>query len=256
MDPETGERTRIIPGEPRRRDVKVSQHVPVSPGAVPRFLAHLERAYDGLGKADAILAAAAAHHRLLWIHPFLDGNGRVARLMTHAMLLDALGTGGIWSAARGLARNQAAYKDHLTRCDLPRRNDLDGRGALSEEELAGFTRFFLQVCIDQVSFMEGLIEPARLRTRILLWAEEEVRLRSLPPRAGRVLEAILYRGELPRADLAELLGVTDRHARRIVAALTVHGVIASDGARAPLRLAFPAVLAPRWMPGLFPEKPG
>ena len=242
MDPETGERTRIIPGEPRRRDVKVSQHVPVSPGAVPRFLAHLERAYDGLGKADAILAAAAAHHRLLWIHPFLDGNGRVARLMTHAMLLDALGTGGIWSAARGLARNQAAYKDHLTRCDLPRRNDLDGRGALSEEELAGF--------------MEGLIEPARLRTRILLWAEEEVRLRSLPPRAGRVLEAILYRGELPRADLAELLGVTDRHARRIVAALTVHGVIASDGARAPLRLAFPAVLAPRWMPGLFPEKPG
>jgi Fic family protein len=36
----------------------------------------------------------------LWIHPFLDGNGRVARLMSHAMLLEALGTGGIWSIAR------------------------------------------------------------------------------------------------------------------------------------------------------------
>jgi Fic family protein len=77
-DPETGERTRIMPGEPRGRDVKVSQHVPVSPGAVPRFLERFERAYGGLGKTDSILAAAAAHHRLLWIHPFLDGNGRVA----------------------------------------------------------------------------------------------------------------------------------------------------------------------------------
>ena len=255
-DPETGERTRIMPGEPRRRDVKVSQHVPVSPGAVPRFLDRFERAYGGLGKTDSILAAAAAHHRLLWIHPFLDGNGRVARLVTHAMLLDTLDTGGIWSAARGLARNQEAYRDHIARCDLPRRNDLDGRGALSEEELAGFTRFFLQVCIDQVSFMEALIEPDRLRTRILLWAEEEVRLGGLPPRAGRILEAILYRGELPRAGVADVLGVTDRHARRIVAALAAHGVVASEGARAPLRLAFPATLASRWMPGLFPEKPG
>ena len=64
-------------------------------------------------------AAAAAHHRLLWIHPFLDGNGRVARLMSHAMLLDTLESGGVWSIARGLARNVAAYKGHLAACDLP-----------------------------------------------------------------------------------------------------------------------------------------
>jgi Fic family protein len=250
----TGERSRVEPGELRRRDVKVGQHVAISPGAVPRFLVHLERAYSRLGRADAILAAAAAHHRLLWIHPFLDGNGRVARLMTHAMLLDALETGGIWSAARGLARNQARYKDHLTRCDLPRRNDLDGRGTLSEEELAVFTRFFLEVCIDQVAFMEGLVQPDRLRARIQLWVEEEVRLGGLPAKAGNVIEAILYRGELPRGEAGGLLGVTDRQARRIVAALGEHGVVVSDSTRAPLRLAFPATLAPRWMPGLFPEK--
>ena len=246
--------SRSIPGELRRRDVKVGRHVAVSAGAVPRFLEHLGRAFSGLGKAEAILAAAAAHHRLLWIHPFLDGNGRVARLVTHAMLLESLDTGGIWSAARGLARNEARYKDHLTRCDLPRRNDLDGRGALSEEELAAFTRFFLETCIDQVSFLEGLVQPDRLRSRILLWAEEEVRLGLLPAKAGSVIEAILYRGELPRGDLPGLLGVTDRQARRVVAALAGRGVIVSRTTRAPLRLAFPAALAPRWMPGLFPEK--
>jgi Fic family protein len=205
-EPDTHEGAHVVPGELRRRDVKVGRHVSISPGAIPRFLVHFECGYSRLGKADSILAAASAHHRLLWIHPFLDGNGRVARLMSHAMLLDTLDTGGIWSAARGLARNVLAYKGHLAECDLPRRNDLDGRGNLSEEALASFERFFLETCIDQVNFMESLVQPDRLRTRILLWAEEEARMSVLPPQTGSVLEAVLYRGELPRGDVASLLG--------------------------------------------------
>ncbi len=253
-EPDTHERLRVVPGELRHRDVRVGRHIPVSPGAVPRFLAHFEKVYGAVGKTDAILAAAAAHHRLLWIHPFLDGNGRVARLMSHAMLLESLDTGAAWSVARGLARNEAAYKGHLTECDLPRRNDLDGRGNLSEEALASFTRFFLETCIDQVTFMEGLMQPDRLRTRILLWVEEETRLNKLPPKAGSLIEAILYRGELPRGDVAGILGLTTRHARRIVSALIERGVFVSKGPRDPLLLAFPAALASRWMPGLFPER--
>jgi Fic family protein len=96
-EPDTHERLRVIPGELRRRDVRVGRHVPVSPGAVSRFLARVENGYGRVGKADAILAAAAAHHRLLWIHPFLDGNGRVTRLVSHAMLLETLDTGAVWS---------------------------------------------------------------------------------------------------------------------------------------------------------------
>ena len=88
----------------------------------------------------------------------------------------------------------------------PRRNDLDGRGHLSEEALAGFTRFFLGVCIDQVDFMERLVAPDRLRNRILIWVEEEVRSGALPPKSGAILEAVLFRGELPRGDVAGLLG--------------------------------------------------
>lgn len=253
-DPDTGARERVVPGALRHRDVKVGEHIAVSPGALPRFLARFEELYGRLGKAEAILAAAAAHHRLLWIHPFLDGNGRVARLMSHATLLEALGSGGVWSAVRGLARNVGAYKGHLAACDLPRRNALDGRGNLSEETLAAFTRFFLETCLDQVAFMEELVQPDRLRTGILRWAEEETRLGHLVPKAGQVLESVLYRGELPRADVPALLGVGERHARRIVADLDKMGVLVSDSSRAPLRLAFPAALASRWMPGLFPER--
>ena len=253
-DPETKERVRIVPGGLRVSNVKVGAHIAVSPGAVPRFLKRFEEVYSRLGKTNAILSAATAHHRLVWIHPFVDGNGRVTRLMSHAMLLATLDTGAIWSVARGLARNVDDYKKHLAACDATRRNDLDGRGDLSEEALSRFTEFFLRICIDQVEFMEGLMQPDRLRTRILLWAEEEIRLNTLPPKAGSILEAVLYRGELPRGDAAGIVGVGERHARRIVSALVERGVLASESSRAPLCLVFSAALASRWMPGLFPEK--
>ena len=147
-DPATKEKVKIIPGALRTRGVKVGRHVAISPGAVPRFLSRFQEVYGSLGPADTVIAAAAAHHRLVWIHPFLDGNGRVARLLSHAMLLDTLHTGAVWSIARGLARNVQAYKGHLAACDQTRRNDLDGRGHLSEENLAEFTKFFLTTCID------------------------------------------------------------------------------------------------------------
>src|SRR5216684_6062393 len=89
-DPDSKERIMVVPGELRHRDVKVGTHIPVSPGAVPRFLERFEEVYSHLNRTDSILGVAAAHHRLVWIHPFLDGNGRVARLMSHTMLLETL----------------------------------------------------------------------------------------------------------------------------------------------------------------------
>jgi Fic family protein len=254
QDPDSGERVPVVPGELRQRAVSVGIHVAISPGAIPRFLGRFESVFGQLGKMDSLISVAAAHHRLLWIHPFIDGNGRVARLLSHAMLLRLLDTGAIWSVARGLARKVEDYKRHLADCDSPRRNDYDGRGNLSEEVLAKFTKFFLETCIDQVQFMKGLIQPDVLRERIIVWAEEEIVRGNLAPKSGNVLKALLYRGNLPRADVAMTVGSTERHARRVVAALSERGVLASNGVREPWRLVFPAALASRWMPGLFPEK--
>lgn len=254
-DPNTKERIPLTPGELRDRDVMVGPHLAVSPGALPRFLQRFEDFYGALGKSERLIAVAAAHHRLLWIHPFLDGNGRVARLVSHAQLLDLLDTGAIWSVARGLARNVEQYKQLLSNCDQTRRNDLDGRGNLSEEALAAFTRFFLKTCLDQVAFMEALIQPEKLRVRVGLWVEEEMRLGRLPAKSGLVLDAVLFRGELARGDVDVILGTGERQARRVVAALLERGVLSSESSRAPLRLRFPAAIAPRWMPGLFPELP-
>lgn len=253
-NPDTGERVRMEAGALRAQYVQVGRHIPVSPGALLRFLNHFEASLSKLGRVDQIIAAATAHQRLLWLHPFLDGNGRVARLMSYSLLRDALETGGIWSVARGLARTEGQYKKALAAADQPRRGDLDGRGNLSEGALAEFATYFLETCIDQVSFMEDLIQPKKLKTRIAIWAEEEMRLDALPPHSDTVLETVLYRGELPRSEAAKLLRTSDRNARRITSALLERGVLSASSPRAPFRIAFPATLAERWMPGLFPEK--
>lgn len=253
--PDSGAKARVEPGRWRESDVKVGHHVAVSPGAIERFMTRFEEVYARLGRSESIVAAAAAHHRLLWIHPFTDGNGRVARLMSYAMLQDAIGTMGIWSIARGLARNDQAYKDHLEYCDRPRRGELDGRGALSEAALADFTGFFLDVCLDQVSFMSRLIRPDLLTGRVLGWATSEIRADRLPARSDWVLDKLLARGTLDRGDVAGFLGVSERTSRRVTSALIGRKVVVSDSPRAPLRLAFPATVAHHWLPGLFPEPP-
>ena len=64
-----------------------------------------------------------------------------------------------------------------------------------------------------------------------------------------------YRGELPHAaEVANVISVLDRYARRVVSALINRAVLASHGPRAALRLVFPAAFVSRWMPGLFPER--
>jgi Fic family protein len=99
-DPKGGDPVRVVPGQWRDRDVAVDRHVPISTGAIPRFMERFAARYSNLGRISRLLAPACAHHRLLWIHPFIDGNGRVARLMSHALLVESLRTGGVWSVVR------------------------------------------------------------------------------------------------------------------------------------------------------------
>ena len=254
IDPTTKQKNRITPGALRVLDVKVGRHLAISPGSVPRFMEKYEQTYCNLNRSATILASAAAHHRLLWVHPFLDGNGRVARLMSYTTLLHALDTGGIWSIARGLARQQEQYKTHLANCDHIRRGDFDGRGSLSESSLEEFTRFFLVTCIDQVKFMKSLVRPDQLRKRVIAWANDEISKKSLPPRTTIVLESLLTSGELPRGDIPAMLDLSPAGARRVISGLAEKGVLVSETSRAPVRLAFPATLASSWLPGLFPDK--
>ena len=253
-DPDTGERLRVVPGELRARDVQVGRHVPPAGEDLPRFLARFEEAYDPrrLSRVRQLEAVAAAHHRLLWIHPFLDGNGRVTRLMSHA-LLSRLGVGSsLWSVARGLARQVRTYKTALMAADEPRRGDLDGRGSLSAAALVSFCEFFLATSVDQVDFMASVLEPTELLRRIELHCVDEIRAGRMPKGAYPLLREAVLAGEVERGRAPELTGYRERMARNVVARLLETGLMLSDGPRAPLRLGFPAAAVEQWFPRLYP----
>ena len=253
-NPVTGKRTRIIPGEFRDGGVEVGRHIPPAANALTRFLERFEEVYDmgRLPKSKAIIAIAASHHRFLWIHPFLDGNGRVARLMAHSMMLRSEVGRGIWSVSRGLARNALEYKSRLMEADSGREGDLDGRGALSAAALERFCEFFLSTAIDQVEFMEGLLQPAELLRRMKLYVDDEVSANRLPPRSMSLLREAFIAGEFERGRAAEITGYQERRGREVLSKLLSKGLLVSQGPRAPVRLGFPLDVVERWFPQLYP----
>jgi Fic family protein len=253
-NPDTGERLKVIGGELRKGWVQVGRHIPPSSEALPRFLHRFAEAYDmkRLSRVRQIVALGAAHHRLLWIHPFYDGNGRATRLMSHASLLRCGVGSSLWSVSRGLARNVQDYKKLLMAADDPRRGDLDGRGTLSAQALTDFCAFFMTVCIDQVEFMASLLEPSDLLRRMRLHVEEEIQAGTLPKGSFQLLREALLAGEVPRGKAGEITGYGERMARNVVSDLLKKGYLKSASPRAPLTLAFPIDAVERWFPRLYP----
>jgi len=251
--PDSGERIEVLPGQLRRNDVRIGQHVAPPVQEVPELLARWEKAYAPLSVVEQLLHVAAAHHRWLWIHPFNDGNGRVARLLSHVQFNKLLEAGALWSISRGLARNVDQYKQLLAACDQPRRNDLDGRGHLSQKALIQFTAFILETCaLDQVRFMHDLIQPQALNTRILRWTVEQIEARHLPKGADTLMAHLLIHGQMTRSQAQQLLNVSDRQARRVVSALEKTGAVHIAHKQAPIELNLSERLAGAWFPKLFP----
>lgn len=253
-NPDNKERLCVVPGELRTGSVQVGRHIPPSAESLPNFLKRFEEAYDPcrLSKIQQIISIGAAHHRLVWIHPFYDGNGRVTRLLSHAMLIHCGVGSSLWSVARGLARNVSQYKHYLMGADEPRRSDLDGRGNLSEAGLCEFVAFFLETCIDQVEFMESLLEPNQLSERIKQYVEEEMRKGQISKGAFPLLREALFVGEIERGKVPELTGYKERMARNVMSDLVSKGLLVSDSPRGLLRLGFPIDVVERWFPRLYP----
>ncbi len=247
------------PGEWRSRpehDVAVGRHIPPSSGRVDDFMRHFESRYRfaDMGKAARIMAIASAHHRFNYIHPFPDGNGRVSRLMSHAMALKAgIGAHGLWSVSRGLARgleSRTEYKSMMDSADMPRQGDLDGRGNLSLHALTEFTQWFLRVCLDQVTFMSSLFDLENLGRRLRRYVE---RSDGLKPEAAALLEEALIRGQFDRGETPRITGLPERSARRVLNDVIAEGLFASATPKGPVSLRFPAQALETLFPRLYPE---
>jgi Fic family protein len=250
----------MTPGKWRslpEHDVEVGSHFPPSSERVSDFMAYFETTYSrelAGGRTAKTIALAASHHRFNYIHPFPDGNGRVSRLMSHAITHTAgIGAHGLWSVSRGLARglnSRTDYKNMMAHADMPRQGDLDGRGNLSRKALSEFVEWFLRVCLDQINFMSELFDIENLRIRLRRFVELNPKL---APQAVGFLEEALIRGQFERGEVGRITGLPDRTARRLFQEVLATGILASDTPRGPVSLRFSSDNADILFPRLYPE---
>ncbi|WP_029412932.1 Fic family protein [Acidovorax radicis] len=253
----TAENEPIAPGALRQREVWVGQHVAPAWASVPQFLERWAACYSGVRRGEAALVAmACAHQRLGWVHPFVDGNGRVMRLHTHT-LLSALGyTGGLWSPLRGFARSTEQYYALLADADSARRGDLDGRGNLSEQALVAWADYVLDVCQDQVGFMSDMLDFKTLKARIeaCLVFEATVEKSGVRQESLRGLHYLFLSGEeMARGDFKSMLGMSDRGATDALGALVRRGLLVSDSPQGKVRFGLPQHALRFLFPRLWPE---
>ncbi|MGG6287299.1 Fic family protein [Leptolyngbya sp. AN03gr2] len=245
----------VQPGAWRSVNVQIGRHVPPPPETLTRFLDRFAQVYqpERLSKVDQILAAAAAHHRFAWIHPFLDGNGRVVRLFSHAYF-QRIGIGSsLWSVSRGLAWQMQEYRSRLAQADQQRRNDYDGRGNLSMVGLVRFCEFFLETCIDQIDFMTKILEPTQLLNRIEAYVAIAVQQKSLLPGSYPLLKAAFLEGEVARGQASAVTGYQERQARSVLKRLLEQGLLVADSPKGAVRLGFPTLAAEQWLPRLWAD---
>jgi Fic family protein len=253
----SGTESPLDPGVLRTGDVEVGTHIGPPYELVPDFLDHFSRRYEStdFSRVKKIVAVAASHHRLAWIHPFRDGNGRVVRLFSDTLIRQlGIDGGGLWSLSRGLAVQRKDYYACLANADQERSSSSadDGRGHLSERALYDFCLFVLRVMLDQITFMERLFELDTLADRIEHYVKVEAGLGKDAGRIFYLLREALFRGEYPRGEAGRIVGSSERTGRAVLTKAIDAGLLKSDTPKSPVRLAVPAKVLGAYFPQLFP----
>lgn len=247
---QSGKEYQIIPGKFRNFEVAMGAHQPPASKSLEKFISRFCEAYKNIPIGEILIAAAASHHRLAWIHPFGDGNGRVVRIFTSSLLKAyGLNGGGIWSISRGLARNRSQYYAKLAIADQDRQGDLDGRGTLSERGLVEFCEFFLSTMLNQMDFMLGILKLDSVISRYARLMHEVFPKKS--ELCLRIIKELWTFGETPRGKICEITGMSERASRAILSELESKGFVKSDSLKTPVHINISADISEQIFPNLF-----
>lgn len=246
----------VNPGQFRTRLVQVGSHIPPEPIHLDNFLKRFQEVYEPtqLKGLIQILGLAASHHRLAWIHPFLDGNGRVTRLFSDAYCMRLnLDSHGLWTLSRGLSKHRDQYMTALSNADASCQGDLDGRGNLSLKGLINFSVFFLEVCIDQIQFMSSLLELDTLQKRIEGYAAYLSKTQNIDEKSAILLKTIFLHGEISRGAVTNLINKSERTARNLIRKLLDLGLLTSSSPKGSLQMGFPISAVHFYFPKLYSD---
>jgi Fic family protein len=190
-----GDRT---PGGYRSGPLRIAQaeHLPPEALQVPEYMSELVSFinHPDPPKYD-LMKVALAHHRFAWIHPFSNGNGRVVRLLTYALLIKygfrVSSVGRLLNPAAVFCADRSLYYAMLGRADA-------GTDAALEE----WCIYVLTGIRDELNKADRLADYTHLQARVLLPAVAYARERQLvTPQEEAVLNATIKAGVVKAGDL-------------------------------------------------------
>lgn len=249
----------VAPGDLREVNVSVGEGVQLGPEHEDLPIL-IEQFFDMYASGnfygdERVISVAASHHKLTWLHPFNDGNGRVCRLHS-GLALASLGINrsNLWSLSRGFSYNKGGYMIHLNAADQePGIQGEPMNCEFSEVHLTDWCMFFFETCLDQIQFMSRLLHFEELDSRI----DRFVSLHSgganptLHQNSARLIKAAFQQGQVQRGEVPSILNMQERNARRVSQALIEQGVLSSASSRAPLVLKLTADTLRNYFPALY-----
>jgi Fic family protein len=212
---------RYRPGPIFVRDEKKQQNVYEGPDAdiVPGLMKQLIESLNATAGFPAMIRAAMGHLNLVMIHPFSDGNGRMARcLQTLILAREQIIEPTFCSIEEYLGRFTQEYYDVLAEV---------GKGAFHpENDCRAWIRFNLVAHYRQASW---LLQRSRMTQRV--WAELEQILakRGINDRALPTVADAAFGYRIRRSHYMNAAGVSEQVASRDLKILVDHGLLTGEG---------------------------
>lgn len=193
---------------------------------VPELMKELASSLNSTIECDSIVAAAMAHLNLVMVHPFRDGNGRMARCLQSLVLArNGVLSPIFMSIEEYLGRNTLEYYDVLARV---------GQGSWSpESDARPWIRVALKAHLRQA---RTLLQRVADSERLWLALEELCNRHSLPDRTLTALfdaaSGLRIRNATYRANLIDTdEEITEQTASRDLRLLTDRGLLIAKGER-------------------------
>ena len=214
-----GDRT---PGAYRSWNVEISKSAHTPPDHIQvqsymdEFLEFINQ--DGADKYD-LLKTAIAHHRFTWIHPFGNGNGRVVRLLTYALMIKYgfnVKDGKIINPTAVFCNNRDKYYEHLSEADLG-----------TDESLLNWSDYVLSGILEEVTKVNKLLDFDFLYKNILVPTIKLGAERGYLNKAeAKVLNIGILKQSFKATELDEAFkGLTSRQKTHLIAKMKESGFI-------------------------------
>ena len=204
----------VFVGHKTKTELVVKHNPPFH--TVSEIKSALEEVYVWISKNDELhplIRAGILHHQFAYIHPFFDGNGRLARVLTAYFLLLKQ-----YEVVRFFILDDYYDIDRQQYSDMLHSADSDQETSWLEYFLEGIA-YSLQAALARVNQLKDKrVDQVTGEKRVLVTSREE-----------DVIRIILDKKAVRTSDVVEILGVTRQQAHALLASLVKKGILAKFG---------------------------